>query len=368
VTGLFQLVEEYAALGVHRTGTATQHTTVDWLADQLSSRGAAVERQEIAFERYVADWSVTIDGDDIEALPLFYEATGTATTDAPRRWPAFAPPGVGPLGVSGSLEQSDAPPGELVVAATQNLLGLLAVSNRSPTEGSGAHVLQVAGRYGGALAEGAPVRASIDARIETSTCHNVVARFGDPEAAERLVVVTTPISGWFACAGERGTGIAAAIDLAARLAKETPVLFLGATGHELGAFGGIDFHKMFGGHVDTLIHVGANVGCDWAASPEVAAPDHSFMPARFAGPEDLHEQLVAAFAPTGHRLDSPERDRSLWFGEAADWLDTPCLLSLLGQNPWFHAPSDLPDVSCTAERTQAVADALTEAAVALAAR
>ncbi len=48
---------------------------------------------------------------------------------------------------------------------------------------------------------------------------------------------------------------------------------------------------------------------------------------------------------------------------AADWLDAPQLLSYLGQNPWFHTPEDLPAVSCTAARTEAIADAFAEAAL-----
>ena len=362
---LFDLVEDYAAFGVHRSGTATQLLASRWLAGLLRERGAVVEEVSVEFERYVADWTVLIDGDEVEALPLFYEATGSTTTDDPRRWPAFSPTGTGPTGVSGALGDTGVERGELVVAATRNLLVLLAVSNRTPGPGSGVHVLQVAGRHGGALAEGAPVRASIDARIEPARCDNVIGRFGDPGPAGRLIIVTTPISGWFACAGELGTGIAAAVEVAARLSAETPVLFLGATGHELGAFGTAEFHRRFGARVDTVIHVGANVGCDWAASSELDAPDHSYMSARFAGPVDLHEALSAAFAPTGHGLDTPPSERSHWFGEAADWLDAPCLLSLLGQNPWFHAPEDLPAVSCTAARTEVVTDALTEAALAI---
>jgi hypothetical protein len=365
MSNLYDTVEEYAAFGVHRTGTPPQLRTSEWLAGLLAERGAEIEYVEVPFERYVADWAVTIDGDDVEALPLFYEATGAVSTDDPLRRPAFSPAAAGPTGVTGNLDGTDGGPGDIIVAATRNLLGLLAVSNRTPTPGSGVHVLQVAGRHGGALADGARVRASIGARVEPSVCRNVIARFGDPESSSRLVIVTTPISGWFACAGERGTGVAAAVELAHRLSTETPVLFLGATGHELGAIGAAGFHQRFGDRVDTVIHVGANVGCDWASSSEVDAPDHTYMSARFAGPDNMHEHLSTAFAPTGHGVDTPPRDRSLWFGEAADWLDAPCLLSLLGQNPWFHSPMDLPAVSCTATRTAGVTDALTEAALAI---
>lgn len=360
---LFGLVEEYAGFGVHRTGTETQARTAEWLAEQLTARGGAVRLEPVAFERYSAEWSVTIDGDEVEALPLFYEAVGSVASDDPVRWSAFDPPGAGPTGTTGALD--DAQPGALAVAATRNLLGLLAVSNRTPVLGSGQPVLQVAGHHGEALAGGAAVRARLDARIEPASCPNVIAEFGNVADAERLTILTTPISGWFRCAGERGTGIAVALEVAERLAEETPVLFLGATGHELGAFGGVAFHRAYAGRVHTLLHVGANVGCDWPATDTLAAPNHAFMRARVISTTGRTRDVATPFERLGSGIDEPGRDRSKWFGEAAEWLDAPQLLSFLGQNPWFHAPQDTPDVSCTAERTDAVADAFTESALAL---
>ncbi|MDG2027292.1 MAG: hypothetical protein P8J50_09295 [Acidimicrobiales bacterium] len=363
MAGLFSRVEEYAALGIHRTGTPTQAATAEWLADRLAERGGAVEMQPVSFERYVAEWSVSIDGNEVEALPLFYEAVGAASSDDPARWAAFDPPGAGPMGTTGALDEAE--PGTLAVAATRNLSGFLSVSNRTPSLGSGQHVLQVAGHHGAALAGGASLVASIDARLEPATCPNVIARFGDVGSSDELTIVTTPISGWFQCAGERGTGVAVALQLAEQLAAQTPVLFLGATGHELGAFGGVEFHSTYASRTRALIHVGANVGCDWEATSDREAPNHSYMSARLASDSPDDGVIAAAFAAIGGALDEPGRDRSKWFGEAAEWLDVPVVLSYLGQNPWFHAPQDLPTVSCTAERTEAVADAFTNAALAL---
>jgi len=360
---IFDVVEQYAAFGVHRSGTETQAATAEWLASELRARGGEAELQPVEFPRYVADWAVTIEGDEVEALPLFYEAVGSATSTDPTRWPAFSPPGAGPMGVTGALEETMATVGEVVVAATQNLLGFLSVSNRGTELGSGVHVLQVAGHHGGALADGASVTARIDARVENATCPNVVARFGDIDNAERLTILTTPISGWFQCAGERGTGVAVALEMAERLAEHAPLLFLGATGHELGAFGATAMHADHADRAHTLLHVGANVGCDWPASDQLSAPDHSHMAARLATDNPNIDPIADAFARVGARLDTPPRDRSQWFGEAAEWLDTPQVLSFLGQNPWFHAPGDLPGISCTAERTEAVTTAFTEAAL-----
>lgn len=361
----FDLVRRYAEHGVHRTGTPSQAATARWLADELRVRGGRVDLEPVAFERYDADWSVSVGGTSVEALPLFYEAGGAAASDAPQRWPAFAPAVSGPLGVTGPLGDAGLVPGDLVVAATRNLLGLLAVSNRTPGRGSGVHVLQIAGEHGGALAVGAPVVASIDARLVAAECPNVVGRFGDVDTAERLVVVTTPISGWFRCAGERGTGVAVALRLVEHLADRGPVLFLGATGHELGAFGAAALRRRWADRAHTVIHVGANVGCDWEGDEQLAPPDHGYMAARLAAGPAVRDGVADAFGRVEVGVETPARSRDRWFGEAADWLDAPQLLSYLGQNPWFHTPDDLPDVSCTAARTDAVADAFTTAALRL---
>src|SRR5262245_11847837 len=81
---LYDAVGEYAAIGAHhRTGTPEDARTLDWFEERLRALGAATERQPWAFDRYDAEWAVTVDGVDVPALPLFYEATGEIDTPKP---------------------------------------------------------------------------------------------------------------------------------------------------------------------------------------------------------------------------------------------------------------------------------------------
>jgi len=73
---LYQLVQAYAALGEHRTGTPVDQATIEWFATELGKRGARVYTVPYRFERYVAHCRLMADAAEVEALPLYYEAVG----------------------------------------------------------------------------------------------------------------------------------------------------------------------------------------------------------------------------------------------------------------------------------------------------
>ena len=77
---LYKIVEEYAALGDHRTGTGVDRATIEWFCDQLHGIGAAVETAEFPIDLYRAHWGVSLDNEEVFSLPLYYEATGRTRT------------------------------------------------------------------------------------------------------------------------------------------------------------------------------------------------------------------------------------------------------------------------------------------------
>jgi hypothetical protein len=91
---------------------------------------------------------------------------------------------------------------------------------------------------------------------------NVIARV---DRGKDLIVVSTPQSGWFRCAGERGPGIALFLGLA-RWASRRPsgasFLFVSTSGHELGGLGMRAFLKELAPPPDRVlcwIHLGAGI-------------------------------------------------------------------------------------------------------------
>ncbi|HUY99830.1 MAG TPA: hypothetical protein VMU89_05735 [Thermomicrobiaceae bacterium] len=357
--GLYRLVEEYAALGDHRTGSEVDAATIAWFAAELARRGARVERRPFGFDRYVADWSVAVDGIAVTACPLFYEAVGTARSRAPFVAAAAV---LARDRTAASLEQALDRAREagatLAVIATENPAGYLQVPNRAPLPGEGPPTLLVAGALAERLRRGA-VTASLEARVEPGQSENVEGHFGDTEAAP--IVIATPLSGWFRCAGERGTGIAIALEVAERLAGRYPVLVVGTSGHELLPHLGLATY-LAGGPPPArcVVHLGANLA---TGEP---GPDGSLAlgPARLVSArvdrEGL-EELVASLQPTRAelQLDPPE-----WRGEARLWAAAGdyALLSFVGAAAVFHTPEDVPSVATSPELLEKVADAV-EAAV-----
>jgi hypothetical protein len=355
---LFELVRSYADLGEHRTGTTADAATVDWFADELVARGAVVERRTFDFEQYSVDWEVAIDGEAVTSLPLFYQGVGNAETSAPARAAVDA---FGLL-VSGG-DDVPATEGEVLVVATTGADGRLVVPNRKPLLRPGPFVLLIPG----ALADGID-DASITVRIEASMVDgrsaNVLGRFGN---SERPLVVATPLSGWFRCAGERGTGIALALDIASAIAPEHPVVVAGTSGHELVDLGLQRF--LTGGRPDAcaVLHIGASAAAAQSPTQPVELSTGRFARAAVPDQAGIAEALApAGLTPTFIDADAA-RDPASWAGEAREWcgLGVP-LVSLTGYFPLFHTPDDLPDAATSPQLLERVHDALVEAARVLA--
>src|SRR4030095_3808177 len=91
---------------------------------------------------------------------------------------------------------------------------------------------------------------------------NVVARV---DRGKDLIVISTPQSGWFRCAGERGPGIALFLGLArwaSRRAAGASFLFVSTSGHELGGLGMRAFLKELAPAPERVlcwIHLGAGI-------------------------------------------------------------------------------------------------------------
>jgi hypothetical protein len=79
----------------------------------------------------------------------------------------------------------------------------------------------------------------------------------------KMIVVSTPLTGWFRCGGERGPGIALWLRMAAFLARTSqPVLLLGNGSHEIGHLGMDHALKHYAPPLDDVavwLHFGASI-------------------------------------------------------------------------------------------------------------
>ncbi|HYL97920.1 MAG TPA: hypothetical protein VEZ90_03115, partial [Blastocatellia bacterium] len=94
---------------------------------------------------------------------------------------------------------------------------------------------------------------------------------------KKLIVISTPQSGWFRCAGERGPGVAYFIGLARWAASrdsDTSFLFVSTSGHELGEIGMkafVEERAPAPRHVLAWIHLGAGMATyTWEPAPNGA--------------------------------------------------------------------------------------------------
>ena len=115
----------------------------------------------------------------------------------------------------------------------------------------------------------AAARSGIDASLlldgeddSQAQAKNVIARV---DQGRDLIVISTPQSGWFRCAGERGPGIALFLGLArwaSRRKSGSSFLFVSTSGHELGGLGMSAFLKDLAPARERVlcwIHLGAGI-------------------------------------------------------------------------------------------------------------
>ncbi|MCZ7525361.1 MAG: hypothetical protein M5U14_02590 [Acidimicrobiia bacterium] len=333
---LYALVEAYAGLGDHRTGTPVDDATRSWLAAELEARGARVEEVRYAFDRYDARARVVVAGRAVPSLPVAYQGTGTVATDAPFVADLEMMAGLLAVDLDARMEEATRVGAPVAVLATPGPGGRLVAQNRAPVPRDGAPAVLVPGAALDALRAG-PVRVELEARILEGSSANVVAHLG-PDAPDPLVV-TTPLTGWFACAGERGTGLAVALEVSATLAGEgVPVLFLGTTGHELEHLGVRRLLAAGPVVARAVLHCGASL-----AAGEVGDGGPELSPLRMAMTTavDRTDRLEAALAPAEVAVGPGP---SPWPGEGEEWrgLGSP-VLSITGGFGRFHTPEDVPE-------------------------
>jgi len=154
-----------------------------------------------------------------------------------------------------------------------------------------------------AAAQGDTATLRMSGRSFRRPAFNVTATLKQRRNAKTLVL-STPRSGWFGCAGERGTGLAVWLSLATWAAKArlpVNVALVATSGHEYEYAGGERYIAELAPKPDQTalwVHLGANVAArDWHERGPLLAPLPSADPQRFllASPKFV-PAVTAAFA------------------------------------------------------------------------
>ena len=365
-----RVIEEYDRQGIHRTATAVDDASAMWLAALATRAGATATLESFALDRVdVASASIAADGRRIEGLPLFdgtftdaHGLTGSIGVAASN--PVIALVKLDAAGVQSEgqsiaeLRRSSAI--RAIVAVTEGATpGLSPTNAASFVTPYGVPVLQVSSEHGAWLDDlarrGATLRFVAHATRTRATAHNVVATVAGRVPDLPPVVVMTPRSGWWQCAGERGGGLACWLETARALASapaRRPLLFVASSGHELGHLGLDAFLHSRPALMTTAaawIHLGANIG---VAGGRV----------RLQASDDAIEAMAdAALARANTRVEQHVPRGTVPGGEARNiHVGGGRYVSWLGSSPYFHNPLDRwptsVDVPAVARFARAVAD------------
>ena len=354
----YEIVRVFSEMGIHRTGTQGDHDTLFWLNSELGVGGADVSFQTFPYYHFDAELSVWSAGKLIEAEALYYSLIGQ------RNLNNIA------TGIVDAHGDEDVISHEIccmVDAAKEDGFDGLVLATRCPTGGLCAinwdHrmdldfpvVLVAQNNLNKIQTSGAEI--FFAASVRKRMAKNVIARFSGPTGSQR-VVVTTPISGWFRCAGERGCGLAIAIFVSRQLSQNFAVDLLLTSGHELGMCGGYHLAQSYNTKPGCVLHLGSCIANIDAKITSICSAD-TVTAGRIASLlKRLSIKLSSSSDPTNEEN---------WVGESKCWaLNNWPTLSITGLAPHFHACSDLPEVVTNPGLLNTAIEVIIDSALALA--
>lgn len=285
------VLERFAGFGVKASGGPGDSASGAWLEAELTALGYLCERQ--AFDVPHADVRTATLAVGDHRAPVLPQAivipTGPGGVSAPlrlaastgglegaialivlpyRRWVSLAEPAVSRAltdvfdrGAAAAVLVTTGPTGEAIalnVSATkpgfQKPVVVLAPKDAEP--------------YVAAARAGQSATLVVDAATGRRPAFNLIARLA--RGAPKTLIVTTPRSGWFTCAAERGSGLAVWLSLAHGLATAAPGVnleFVATSGHEYIYLGGEQYLEHLApkpSATQMWVHIGASAAArDW---------------------------------------------------------------------------------------------------------
>lgn len=288
-------LDKYIGFGSKQAGGAGDTACGNWLAAELERLDFKIERQEFATPFFEPARSELLCGESRAPLwpqPIVVQTGPDGSTGPLVR---IDPAGRAEAPLAGAVALVDLPFGrwssalaksirepiaaafaagaKAVVAITNGPTGKIIALNadgRAPMFGGPVALLapEHAKPFLAAAMRRAPATMFIHGKGGRRPAFNFVGRIDRGKA--RWLVVSTPRSGWYGCAGERGPGIAAWLWLArwaSRSVQDYNLAFVCNTGHEyeyLGASEALESFTPKPAETHFWLHLGANVAArDW---------------------------------------------------------------------------------------------------------
>ena len=343
------VIRTYEEQGFHRTATAVDQVSGDWLANEVRQIGLEPMREEFSLSRVdPVGASLVVNDRKLEGLPLFDGAStgstgiagslGNLNSEAPIGLAEISPNGAG-TGALGDARRQNRHQA-IVIIARGARPGFCPSNAESFLRPFGPPVLQVSSVEAPLLADcmRKGSNALLTAHVErvTAKAFNVITAVPGTNNSIAPLVVMTPRSGWWWCASERGGGLACWLEIMRAMHEARPardVLFVASSGHELGHLGLDAFIEPRPGLVPAAkawIHLGANIGAAQGPGNNLQASD-----------DDMESMMAEAMTKAGLRIDRRHPRGALPRGEAENvHHGGGRYISIIGNNDLFHNASD----------------------------
>lgn len=374
----YRFLEEFASFGNHRTGTNVDRRTAAWFANHLEDAGYDVEVQPFDFPRFsVREASIRVGGVAPPVTPLYYSGVTSSEgiqgelVDVGLGTPVelalhdlagkvalvhvpMPAPGLIPTFAPARTAAQNAGAVALVAAVDAPANQLFGINVTAQPGVCGLPVLVVGSQDGALLSSlsGQVADVVLDAVVRPGESQNVVAVREGPGPG--VVIVGTPLNGWFRTATERGSGVGTLLTLARHFATidtASTLVFVGTGGHEVGFLGLGEFVEANPDLVaaaTAYVHLGASVAArqqldlgDTIVSTGLVEPTRLLITSENPILQTVAAASFALAAPFAALPPSSGQN-----GEQQVMYEAGVpILSLSGTFLWFHTPRDLPDTT-----------------------
>jgi hypothetical protein len=343
------VIRDYQEQGFHRTGTAVDRISGEWLAGQVREVGLDPMFDNFEISRVdPIEASVIVNARKVAGLPLFDGGftssegirghMGNLNSDATIGLTEIAPNAAdrGALGEARRRGQHQA----IVVVTHGDRPGLCPSNADSFLHPFGPPVLQVSSEEAPFLVDCARqgLEAMLTTQVERTQAQsfNLTTTISGTNKGMAPLVVMTPRSGWWSCASERGGGLACWLEIMRAMRDAKPrrdILFVASSGHEIGYRGIAAFIERLPEIVKgarAWLHLGANIGAAQGPGNVLQASD------------DEMEMIIAeAMMTAGLQVNRRAPRGRVPGGEAAAvHRGGGRYISLIGYNELFHNPKD----------------------------
>lgn len=249
---LYADVNKYVNFGIHRTGTEGDNKTSEWIKGILDKNGFKTEYVTFPVEQFFPEKTeLKIGKKSIDIFPVWPVLKADVQITAQL---IEAKKNAGD--VSGKIvwlnqqsqersfsfmDEDNAAEikkiidggAKAIILVADNAAGEIAAINTLPGVSYPIPVVQVAPKDLESLITGVNVTLTVAGTLKKVTARNIQGTFGN---GDKTIIISTPISGWFTCGGERGPGVATFNALAKWIASQNlpyKFIFTGNSGHEL---------------------------------------------------------------------------------------------------------------------------------------